>query len=631
MGTRSIVLTTGSAALTIVSALALALTPGCGSEPHTDYTSSDAGTSSTSAPGSSGDSTSSGGAPSTESDGGPGGTTESETTSDTGVEPPTLYCPGDPGGACDELPGAKLMAGASVVSIVPNCFETWNDLNGDFKFVEGQDSFNDCGCDQRCPGDPDYTGPDEHESDNTFQAAWMAGFGNGRAAMGVRKATDGYFGDDDGLWARAVVLEQGNTTFAVVALDVVGWFQDDVNRIRAQLAEGGVDIDYLLVHSTHNHEGRDTMGLWGKKILETGYYEPYQQQVRDAVFDAVKLALADKREVNYMVVGQVDIGDYDGTKGVANLIRDSRDPVVIDEMLSALRLVDGDDETIATLVNFGSHPETLADDNLYLTSDYVHALRRAVEKGSQWLQNPGKPGFGGVCVFLNGAVGGMMTTLGVEVTTPDGLSYSSASFEKADAIGQLLGEAAIDSINDGVAVQDPKLELAAQEFTATLENAALKLMYETGIIDRTQCPDELTGPDSVCTEMALIRVGPLEMLSVPGELLPELAIGGYDGSHVGSPVYDFIDPNNPNPPDVDSSPDGPYLKERMAGDFRWIIGLGNDELGYIVPEYDFQLASNAYFDEAPGDHYEETNSLGPATAARIDEIASTLTAWSQRE
>ena len=121
----------------------------------------------------------------------------------------------------------------------------------------------------------------------------------------------------------------------------------------------------------------------------------------------------------------------------------------------------------------------------------------------------------------------------------------------------------------------------------------------------------------------------MSLCEFPGELLPELAVGGYDGSHVNSDRYDFIDPNNPFPPEVTNAPEGPYLKERMPGEHRWIIGLGNDEVGYIVPEYDFVLAEDGpYLNEHEGDHYEETNSLGPKTAAMIDTWADFLIAWS---
>jgi hypothetical protein len=53
------------------------------------------------------------------------------------------------------------------------------------------------------------------------------------------------------------------------------------------------------------------------------------------------------------------------------------------------------------------------------------------------------------------------------------------------------------------------------------------------------------------------------------------------------------------------------MRERGA-DYPMVFGLTNDEIGYLVPSYNFQLASpGAYLHEAPGDHYEETNSIGP--------------------
>ena len=53
-----------------------------------------------------------------------------------------------------------------------------------------------------------------------------------------------------------------------------------------------------------------------------------------------------------------------------------------------------------------------------------------------------------------------------------------------------------------------------------------------------------------------------------------------------------------------------------------IVGLANDELGYIVPPSDFLVnEQRPYLDrtmDARGeDHYEETNSVGPACAACV--------------
>jgi hypothetical protein len=67
----------------------------------------------------------------------------------------------------------------------------------------------------------------------------------------------------------------------------------------------------------------------------------------------------------------------------------------------------------------------------------------------------------------------------------------------------------------------------------------------------------------------------------------------------------------------------------MAGEYNWIIGLGNDEVGYIIPPYNFQLhESTPYLQDADGDHYEETNSLGPETAPLIEDAVTRLLEWS---
>ena len=74
----------------------------------------------------------------------------------------------------------------------------------------------------------------------------------------------------------------------------------------------------------------------------------------------------------------------------------------------------------------------------------------------------------------------------------------------------------------------------------------------------------------------------------------------------------LFDPRNPNPPPLDNAPRGPYLKERMPGRVIFTLGLTHDELGYIVPPYNFQLNPDGpYIIEPEGDHYTETNSTGP--------------------
>jgi hypothetical protein len=330
--------------------------------------------------------------------------------------------------------------------------------------------------------------------------------------------------------------------------------------------------------------------------------------VTDAVIDAI----ADLEDVATVTVGRGNAADASGgnpDKGIRNVSNDTRDPFIVDEAVDVLNFANAGGESIATLINFASHPESLADENTLLTADYIHAVRRTVELGSTWDTAPDMPGLGGEAIFISGALGGMMTPLGIQTTSPDGNTYSTGQFEKADTIGQLIGEIAITAIQNGEVIADPQLQFGAQSFFAEVINDSFKLAFMQGIFEREVF--DIDNKMHIKTEMTVVELGPVRMLSVPGELLPEIAVGGYDGSQMFTTEVEFIDPANTNPPVVADAPMGPYLKERIGSTYTWIIGLGNDELGYILPDYDFILGFPPYLSEADGDHYEETNSLGP--------------------
>ncbi len=533
---------------------------------------------------------------------------------------PDLYCPGSPG--CADADGA-LSVGAAKVSITPTCFERWQDDNGNAEW-DDDEAFLDCGCDQLCPGDDGYVAADEGEGDGVFQAVWMAGFQNRRPAQAVH----------DDLWARAIVFDQGSTRVALVEVDLVGFFRPDVLAARAKVDALGLDVDHVIVASTHVHEGPDTMGLWGPSEVQSGVDPDYIDTVTDAVAAAVQAAVADLRTVDHMVAGQVDVSTY-SDKGVYNVITDLRDPMVIDEQMGGAAFYDGGGDVIASLAHFGEHPESMADENLDITSDFANTLRQTLESGSTW-DTTSRPGLGGTAIFVNGAVGGMMTGLRVDVEDPDGNIWDAYTHERTAAMGTLLGEMALDAIEGGASTADPTLSLSAQTIRLPVENYGFQALFLTGIIERELFDydsSQAIGPDNtpyVETELDLFAVGPIRFATVPGELFPELNIGGYDGSHTGSPDVPVIDAGNEYPPDLSAAPSGPYIKERIGGDLAWVIGLGNDELGYIIPAYDFVLDDTSpWFDEAPGDHYEETNSLGSEVAGTIDTELDALLSWTR--
>jgi hypothetical protein len=128
-----------------------------------------------------------------------------------------------------------MRAGFAAVAITPEYMEPWNDVDGNARYEPKKgDTYVDL------------------NGNGAFDTYWIAGFGNGVAAQGVH----------DDLWARTMVLDDGQTRLALVAVDVIGMFHSTVVDIRESLPDEA-GITYLVIASTHTHAAPDLLGLWG--------------------------------------------------------------------------------------------------------------------------------------------------------------------------------------------------------------------------------------------------------------------------------------------------------------------------------------------------------------------------------
>lgn len=478
------------------------------------------------------------------------------------------------------------------------------------------DFWRDCGRDRLCPGEPGYPGPDPDgtEKNRRFDGFWLAGFGSGRPMQAIH----------DPIWARAVVIENGDTAVALVVIDAVGiFYESEVLRIRENVSAAGVDVDYVAVAATHDHEAPDTMGQWGQGNFEVGLKrgvdEAWLEDLLTRAADAVVEAARNLREARAYFATT--------TTGYEGWVHDGRDPLIYDDALTTARFEDlATRETIATVVNWGSHPETLSDWHNEMTSDYPHYLREAVEKGLPAAgAKPSVAGVGGVCVFVNGALGGIIGPLPVTFTSRSGQPYNRASFEKAQAEGENVAEAALLALAAAAPWEGAKLPLsfAAQTLKLPVDNVAFQIAIDNfQVFNRKTYVEPGSDDRLIKTEIAVIVLGPAKFITTPGEIFPELVVGFADRWSHGKPR---IKATNPNPPLLNQAPPAPYVKDRFPAAYQFLLGLTNDELGYFVPPYDFQLADTfPYIDEAPGDHYEETNSLGPRTVPKLLEVYERL-------
>ena len=497
----------------------------------------------------------------------------------------TQRCPGDP----DCLAGGdgQLYVGAAKRDITP-LVEPFVDENGN-GVHDANEPYSDL------------------NGNGKFDPVWIAGRDSGTAAWGVH----------DPLWMRCWVVRQNQTTVAHCVLDAIGYFYDEVEQIRADL-DPALGVDLVMVSATHDHQAKDTIGIWGSDDFTSGYDPIWMARVRAAAVEAITESVRNLKMAK-MSIGSIltEAPNHDMT----HYISDTRDPVVIDDRLHVLQF-DGasDGKPIVTIVNWACHPDNLGSKRHLLSSDFVHYLREGVEAGT-----------GSECIYVNGAQGGQIGGGRVVPLDEHGKEVpNDHTFHSVAAWGNEMARMTLQAWAARKPVENPQLAFRTSVFEVHVENvfyhtAALLGLFHKQFFgyDHTQ---PLLGANTPITrtEVAFVTLGPASIVTAPGELLPELFLGGYDGSgtlpgsHSG--IWPLFDPTQPNPPDLTQAPKAPYLFDELPGDpeHRMVFGLTFDMLGYIIARFNFILDDRApYVARAPGDHYEETNSIGPRAEPEI--------------
>lgn len=408
---------------------------------------------------------------------------------------------------------------------------------------------------------------------NHSDPIYMAGFGNDR------QATD----YNDRLWARGVVIDGRGGRIALVALDLIGYFNNQVDIVRAMV---GDSVDYLIVHSSHSHEGPDTLGIWGPDAITSGVDPMYLDFVNDAIADCIAEASATmtpaRVKSSTIQTAGLSLGirvDDDGF-GVADqkvlegdhLVSPQTEGRIVDPNLVVLQFTERGKQkaSIATIVNFGSHPEALWSSNTVLTSDFPHYVRERLEQE-----------YGGTAIWVSGALGVLQGPDRIDVSE-DGINpVVKRSFEFARVHGQQLAERAIASLDKKPGHPAPIVAYSHQNpVPVRLDNIFFRFFFAIGALGNGRTlftdgePDSSIGfpfpppfeslpqalGEDLHTEVGVARVGDAGLIVVPSEVDPQIAVQ--------------------------------YREAFSSVKDKLLVGLGNDEIGYQLQAEKFDESCN---------------------------------------
>jgi hypothetical protein len=292
-----------------------------------------------------------------------------------------------------------------------------------------------------------------------------------------------------------------------------------------------------------------------------------------------------------------------GTAKAPELLHDGREPYVKHDELVALKFVEkGTDKPVGIVVQWNCHPETLNDKNTEISADFVgYTVDHLAEKQRCPV------------VYLTGTVGGLMTSLHVPITDCKGVPLKDGTFEKTERYGRAIGELAHRSLGNAKPVRLTPLEARSRRVYIPLDNKGYQALRRIGTLKRdafvwADNPDKADPADeketkkrlALQTEVAWLHFGELDIAAIPGEIYPELVL---------DKVQDPPDPGA----DFPDAPIEPAIYKQMPGPHRMLIGLANDEIGYIIPKRQWD-EKPPYCYGRKSAQYGEINSVGPETA-----------------
>jgi hypothetical protein len=359
---------------------------------------------------------------------------------------------------------------------------------------------------------------------------FMAGFGRNRRSTGIH----------DNLYVRTLALELDGESVYISSLDLIGLFRETVMNVRKKVKdELGTRDEQVIIASTHNHQGPDTLGLWGPSDHESGIDPSYMSYLAERTVQSVAEAHCNARKATTRA-GSVLLNP----KSIAYNARDANS---VDRQLTVLKFEDSQHNCISTIVNFAIHPEALGNSNTLISADLVGFIHEGVESS-----------VGGTSILLNGALGGMVTP-----------AVKENSFEEARRVGLEISTYVLRALENARTVPLEVIRIASSEVKARLENRLFAKAAEMGLIQRE------TNLGMVASEVGLVEFGnEIGIVMIPGEPLPRLGL---------------------------------EIKALMPYRHKLLVSLANDELGYIIPE-----------DQWDPSKYEESMSVGPSVAPTIE-------------
>jgi len=218
---------------------------------------------------------------------------------------------------------------------------------------------------------------------------------------------------DQLIWAKALVLNDGDKKYAIITLDILGLPPNVKPQVVEKLNQKEWTEENIMLLPSHSHTSLEMFALNDKNIFNLAPIGIFQPQLLEFVVQS----LADLIKSADQNLKPVKIGSQ--SKQIEGLNRNRRGEPFIDKTLTVTRIDHINGKPMTLLVNWTGHPTIMDEHDMFVSGGWPGYLQRELEG---WI------GQGVVAMFYNGPQGDQSVIA----------EGAGSHFEKAEKYGRTI-------------------------------------------------------------------------------------------------------------------------------------------------------------------------------------------------
>jgi len=344
---------------------------------------------------------------------------------------------------------------------------------------------------------------------------WLTGYGSRiEPSVGVH----------DPLFARALYLESGRERAALVAVDIIGFDDDLVARIRDRVQQAaGIHPSHLMLAATHTHAGPSVKCLNRMAPADPDFLDRAVDGIAEAVAAAARSATDASIGAGF-ATGAIGVNRRQRTPQGIVLGEQPAGP--IDRRVGVLR-VDGKRGPICVMLNHACHGVVLDDTNLLISADWPGAAARAM---SERLASAMVMVTNGACGDINPAQRGSFDAVerqGAEIARAglsimDSIALSSQVEIEAGVRAIALPTRAPTAAEAQADAERSRAELARAQQAGDARAAKIHAAMLDWAREMCELPSRGAPAEPVAAEVQAITTDDIAIVGLPGEVFVEI-------------------------------------------------------------------------------------------------------------